>query len=231
MKSRVGIYGGSFNPVHFGHLRCALEVRERAHLTTVKLVPAGIPPHKEASSIAPAVHRLAMLKAAIAAEPGLEIDPLELERPGTSYTIDTLRELQERHPGTTHALILGFDSFCDLPTWKDFRKILAAVDLLITSRPPDVVAHGRNEAAFEKLPVAVSREFCYQESIRCYIHESGRKLEFIPVTPIDISASAIRQTIAAGASGRFLLPEAALDYLQQQGLYQAPLPTGDSCLE
>ena len=231
MKSRVGIYGGSFNPVHFGHLRCALEVRQRADLALVKLVPASMPPHKDVASIAPAVHRLAMLEAAIESEPGLAIDPLELERAGPSYTIDTLRELRKRYPEVAHALILGFDSFCDLPTWKDFRKILTEVDLLITSRPPDVVVRGRNNSAFEKLPVAVSSEFCYEEDSQCYIHESGRKLEFIPVTPIDISASIIRQTIAAGESGRFLLPEASLDYLHQQGLYRAPIPAGDSRLE
>ena len=231
MESRVGIYGGSFNPIHFGHLRCALEVRERARLTCVKLVPASTPPHKKAAGIAPAVHRLAMLEAAVAGEPGLQIDPLELERGGTSYTIDTLYELQKRYPDTRHALILGFDSFCDLPTWKDFRRILAEVDLVITSRPPDVVAQGQNEPAFEKLPVAVSREFCYRKDRRCYTHESGRKLEFIPVTPIDISASAIREAIAAGGSGRFLLPDPSLDYLEKQGLYRTPPPAGDTSLE
>jgi len=222
MASRVGIYGGSFNPVHFGHLRCALEVRERANLDRVKLVPARMPPHKNAAGIAPAEHRVTMLEAAITGESGLEVDPLELDREGPSYTIDTLRELRRRTPNLSHALILGFDSFCDLPTWKDFREILAEVDLLITSRPPDTVAAGRNEAAFGKLPVAVSREFCYDEAIRCYTHQSGRRLEFIPVTPIDISASAIRETIAAGGSGRFLMPEASLEYLHQHGLYRAP---------
>jgi nicotinate-nucleotide adenylyltransferase len=222
MASRVGIYGGSFNPVHLGHLRCALEVGERANLDRVKLVPARMPPHKNAAGIAPAEHRVAMLEAAINGESGLEVDPLELEREGPSYTIDTLRELRRRTPNLSYGLILGFDSFCDLPTWKDFREILAEVDLLITSRPPDTVATGRNEAAFGKLPVAVSREFCYDDSIRCYTHQSGRRLEFIPVTPIDISASAIRETIAAGGSGRFLMPEASLEYLHQHGLYRAP---------
>ena len=221
MASRVGIYGGSFNPVHLGHLRCALEVGERANLDRVKLVPARMPPHKNAAGIAPAEHRVAMLEAAINGESGLEVDPLELEREGPSYTIDTLRELRRRTPNLSYGLILGFDSFCDLPTWKDFREILAEVDLLITSRPPDTVATGRNEAAFGKLPVAVSREFCYDDSIRCYTHQSGRRLEFIPVTPIDISASAIRETIAAGGSGRFLMPEASLEYLHQHGLYRA----------
>ena len=222
MASRVGIYGGSFNPVHFGHLRCALEVRERANLERVKMVPARMPPHKKAAGIAPAEHRVAMLEAALTGESGLEVDPLELEREGPSYTIDTLRELRRRTPNLSYGLILGFDSFCDLPTWKDFREILAEVDLLITSRPPDTVAAGRNEAAFGKLPVAVSREFCYDEAIRCYTHQSGRRLEFIPVTPIDISASAIRETIAAGGSGKFLMPEASLEYLHQHGLYRAP---------
>ena len=231
MATRVGIYGGSFNPVHFGHLRCAVEVREHADLARVKLIPARIPPHKDAAGIAPAEQRVAMLRAAIRGESGLEVDPLELEREGPSYTVDTLRELRKRDPEVEHALILGFDSFCDLPTWKDFREILSEVDLLITSRPPDVVSSGRNDAAFEKLPVAVSGEFCYQETIRCYTHQSGRRLEFIPVTPIDISASAIRETIAAGGSAKFLMPDASLEYLHRQQLYRTPRTTGDTRLE
>jgi nicotinate-nucleotide adenylyltransferase len=220
MAERIGIYGGSFNPIHFGHLRCAEEVRESCGLASVKLVPARTPPHKDAAGIAPAEHRVAMLERAVEGTPGLEVDPLELEREGPSWTIDTLREMKRRTPDPTFALIVGLDTFREFHTWKDYEKIFQEVDLIVTSRPPDMVAEAENLVTFGRLPIAVTRSFCYDESVRCYTHHSGHRLEFQPVTCLDISASAVREALAQGRSARYLLPQPSLAYLDKHGLYR-----------
>ncbi|MFP6662714.1 MAG: nicotinate (nicotinamide) nucleotide adenylyltransferase [Deltaproteobacteria bacterium] len=220
MTERIGIYGGSFNPVHFGHLRCAEEVRERCGLASIRLVPARMPPHKDAAGIAPAEHRVAMLERAVENTPGLEVDPLELSREGPSYTIDTLRELRRRTPEATFALIVGLDTFREFHTWKDYEKIFEEADLIVTSRPPDAVAEAENVVIYGRLPIAVTRAFCYDESVRCYTHHSGHRLEFLPVTGLDISASAIRGALAQGRSARYLLPQKSLAYLEEHRLYQ-----------
>jgi nicotinate-nucleotide adenylyltransferase len=218
---RIGVYGGSFNPVHIGHLRTAIEVRERVGLAQVWLVPASTPPHKTPAEIAPAEQRLAMIERAIASVPELRAEPVELERSGPSYSVDTLDILRERHPTLDFAMILGWDAFRDLHTWHEYERLVATCDLIVTTRPPDPVEPGENEALFSKLPIAVTRRFCYQASIGCYTHDSGHRLEFLPVTQLDVSASTLRADVARGASIRFLVPEEVRAYILEHGLYLA----------
>lgn len=220
MGRRIGLYGGSFNPVHFGHLRCAEEIRIAADLATVRMIPAHLPPHKDAHEVAPAEARLAMLQLAVADAPGLEADGIELERSGMSFTIDTIRALKTREPEAEFALIVGFDTFREFHTWKDYEAIFDEVDLIVTSRPPDTVHPGENADVIGRLPIAVTRAFCYDEHIHGYSHRSGHRLEFFPVTGLDISASAIREAIARGESARFLMPATALEWLARAGLYR-----------
>ncbi len=224
---RVGLYGGSFNPIHLGHLRTAVEVRAGAELDAVWLVPAHQPPHKAASGIAPAADRLAMLEVAIERVPGLRAEPIELERSGPSYTIDTLRLLRERHPGVDFALILGFDAFLELHTWHQYETLVAECDFIVTTRPPHPVSRGANPGQLEKLPIAVTKGFWYDERVGRYTHDSGHRLEFLPVTQLDISASALRADVARGTSIRFLVPDSVHSYILEHGLYRAPRPEAD----
>lgn len=217
--ARVGLYGGSFNPIHVGHLRTAIEVRAAANLDAVWLVPAHQPPHKDPADIAPASDRLAMVEAAVDGVDELRVEPIELERDGPSYTIDTLRLLRERHPGNEFSLILGFDAFRELHTWSRYEELVAECDLIVTTRPPDPVSHGANPAQLEKLPIAVTRGFWYDERVGCYTHDSGRRMEFLPVTQLDISASALRADVARGSSIRFLVPDAVYAYIRTHRLY------------
>lgn len=219
--ARVGLYGGSFNPIHIGHLRTAIEVRATLGLDATWLVPAHEPPHKDPADIAPADDRLAMVEAAVAGVDGLRVEPIELERTGPSYSIDTVRLLRERHPGTEFALILGFDAFRELHTWHRYETLVAECDLIVTTRPPDPVFHGANPEQLGKLPIAVTRGFWYDERVGCYTHESGHRLEFLPVTQLDISASALRADVARGASVRFLVPDAVHSYILEHGLYRS----------
>ena len=219
---RIGLYGGSFNPVHYGHLRAAEEVRERAALDEVWLMPARCPPHKDAAASAPAADRLRMLELALAGGSGLRVEPSELERDGPSYTIDTLALLMDRHPDCRFALVLGLDAFRDLHTWHRFEELPGQCDLIVTSRPPEVVAPGPDALRDATESIAVREAFWYLSDIRSFRHRSGNRLDFVPVTAIDISASAVRAAVAAGRSIRFLTPDAVVAYVQAHGLYGTP---------
>ncbi len=217
--SRIGLLGGTFDPVHLGHLRMAVEVREEAGLGEVWLVPAREPPHRSGDVLAPAEDRRAMLESAVGTAPGLRVEPLELERPGPSFTIDTLRELAARHPETAFALILGYDAFREIHSWREFEAIFACVDLVVTSRPPDVVGRGEDSGHFARLPIAVTRNFFYDDHAACYLHGSGHRLEFVPVSGLDISSSDIRCRLGSGRSIRYLVPDAVSAHIFRRGLY------------
>ncbi|MEW6269671.1 MAG: nicotinate (nicotinamide) nucleotide adenylyltransferase [Thermodesulfobacteriota bacterium] len=219
--SRTGLYGGSFNPVHFGHLRAAEEVRERAGLDEVWLLPASTPPHKDAVGVAPAEDRLRMLELALAGASGLRAEPIELERSGPSYTIDTVRALKTRHPRREFAVIVGLDAFRDFHTWHRHDEIPAECDLIVTSRPPHDVAQGPDALRIASPQIAAEGAFCYVSDIGSFRHQSGHRLEFVPVTAIDVSASALRAAVAAGRSIRFLTPDAVVEYIAAHGLYGA----------
>lgn len=220
-RRRIGLYGGSFNPVHYGHLRAAVEVHERAGLAEVWLVPVHVPPHKDGADLEEATERLRLIELAVAKSPQLRACDVEVTRPGPSYTIDTLDLLRERHPDVDFVLILGFDAFREIHTWKDYERLFASCDLLVTSRPPHEVRTGDDIAHFGKLPIAVTRGFCYDNHVRCYLHNSGHRLEFVPVTALDISASRIREHIAAGRSVAFLTPDEVVEHIDREQLFRS----------
>lgn len=195
-------------------------MRERAGLDEVWLLPANTPPHKDPGAVAPAEDRLRMLELALAGATGLRAEPIELERSGPSYTIDTVRALKARHPERSFALVVGLDAFRDLHTWHRWREIPCECDLIVTSRPPYDVVPGPGALAAASDVIAATRTFWYETSIGSFIHESGHRLEFVPVTAIDISASAIRSAVAAGRSIRFLTPQPVVDYIAARGLYR-----------
>jgi nicotinate-nucleotide adenylyltransferase len=220
-RRRIGLYGGTFNPVHLGHLRAAEEVREGAALAEVRFVVSQTPPHKEAADVAPAAQRLRLVELALDGVPGLRAEGVELERPGPSFTIDTVRILQERNPDADFALILGLDAFREIHTWREYAALLAACDLIVTSRPPVVVRDPADALYGSHLPIAVTSGFCYEPEGRCYRHTSGRRLEFLAVTGLDISSSAIRALLRQGRSIHFLTPAAVVAAIAAQGLYSA----------
>ena len=213
---RVGVFGGTFDPIHLGHLRCAEEAREQLALDHVLFVPAADPPHKPHRRITPAHHRLAMVKLAAAGNPRFCVSSIEIERRGPSYTVDTLRSLRLRLGPTAHlTLLLGLDAFRDIGTWKDFQTLFRLTDMAVWSRPPAV--RGRSRAL---LPVAARREFCYANDQTTLIHQTGTRIQFLTVTALDISASDIRQRLRRGHSVRYLLASAVERYLTREGLYR-----------
>lgn len=220
-RRRIGLFGGSFNPVHFGHLRTAEEVREQAALDELWLVLASEPPHKRPGEVADAADRLRMLELATARAPGMRIETAELERPGPSYTIDTLHTLRRCHPEVDFSAILGQDAFREIDSWHRFEELLGECDWIITSRPPVVATSGAAALTVLGAPIAVTRAFWYEPEQKCYRHRSGRRLDVLPVTGLDISASELRALVRAGRSIRFLTDPDVIDYIAARGLYRS----------
>jgi nicotinate-nucleotide adenylyltransferase len=214
--SGIGIFGGTFNPIHLGHLRAVEEVREAHGLGEVRLVPAALPPHKEAAGLAGAGHRRRMVELALAGVPGFRVSTLELDRPGPSYSIDTLRAVRaEVGDAERLVFILGFDAFRDLHTWKEHAAIFSLCDVVVVTRPPAPAA-----LALDDIPLAARESFWYDSSSGVFRHQSGHVLTLQRITALDISAAAIRARLAAGRSIRFLVPPAVEAYLTEHRLYR-----------
>jgi len=211
----IGVLGGSFNPVHLGHLRAAEEVRESQRLDEVRLVPAAVPPHKDPTALAPAHHRLRMLELAIAGSAGLRASRLEIDRPGPSYSIDTLRAFRAEVGSARLVFAVGWDAFRELGTWKHYADIFATCDVVVVTRPP-----GPTSLALDDIPVAARKAFCYDPSSESFRHASGYVLSLQRITALDISAAAIRARVAARRSIRFLVPPAVEAYIDAQRLYR-----------
>jgi nicotinate-nucleotide adenylyltransferase len=208
----IGIYGGTFDPVHYGHLRTALEVEETFALEELRFVPCQIPPHRETPG-ASAGQRLRMLRATLAdSEPRLRIDPRELERPGPSYMVDTLESLREELGKVSLGLILGMDAFLGLTGWHRWEALFDLAHIVVMQRPGY-----RPELATELQDRVAGRITEQPETLRA--SRSGRVC-FVTVTQLEISASRIRQVIASQRSARYLTPDAVLAVIREENLYQ-----------
>lgn len=211
---RIGVFGGTFDPIHIAHLRSAEEAREQLRLDQVLFIPAADPPHKH-RRITPARHRLAMVRLATAGHPAFRVSTLEIDRGGRSYTVDTLRALRARlQERDVITLLIGFDAFCEIGTWKDYRTIFTLADVAVWSRPPHIIRAPR-----ALLPVAAQADFCYGQDRRTLRHRTGNEIQFLTVTALDVSASAIRLRLRRGRSIRYLVPPAVERYLSRHRLY------------
>ena len=200
---RIGIFGGTFDPVHLGHLILAEQAREQGQLDEVWFVPAPRPPQKDGLAITRFDVRVEMLELAIAGNASFRVDPLEKDRTGPSYTVDTLVELHRRAPQHTYGLIVGGDALADLPLWRDPRGIVSRAELLVMARPgsPPV-----GEAALRQ-----ALSFSPAEELRMRVVEA-------PL--IDIASRDIRRRIATGRSVRYLLPRAIEVFVGERRLYR-----------
>lgn len=209
----IGLLGGTFDPVHYGHLRPALELVDELGLDHVRLIPCGQPPHR-APPVADADHRLTMLRLATVGEPRLRIDERELRRAGPSYMVDTLLSLREELGAAPLGLILGMDAFCGLASWHRWRELPELCHLLVMQRPGGAPpAHG------ELAELVAARRVDHVEALQ---GRAAGGIVFCAVTQLDISASRIRALVAAGRSPRYLLPDAVHDYLRAAHLYRGP---------
>jgi nicotinate-nucleotide adenylyltransferase len=200
---RVGIFGGTFDPVHLGHLVLAEQVREQGRLDEVWFVPAPRPPQKDGQAITRFDARVEMLALAIAGQPAFKIDELEKERTGPSYTVETLAELRRRHPTDTFFLLVGGDSLADLPGWRDPRGIVEQAGLLVMTRPG--VALLSTGELRRRLGLA---------------DDSPLSLEVLQTPQIDIASRDLRRRVAEGRTIRYLVPRAVEAYIRDRGLYR-----------
>ena len=205
----VGFLGGAFDPVHIGHLRGAMMVRDRLGLERGNLIPAAQSPLKDAASIS-AAHRLAMLHLAVATVPGLEVDPLELDRPGPSYTIDTLESLRLKY-GAQRPLvwIVGSDILATLPRWSQWQRLLDFAHLAVMDRP------GAVSPAAEVSSWMARHE---ADHTALLTRPAGGVIS-VQQPLLDIASSDIRAMISAGRDPRFLLPITVMEYIAQHGLF------------
>lgn len=206
----IGVFGGTFDPIHFGHLRCAWEIAEQLALREVRMLPARVPPHRE-PPVASADQRRRLLELALAGQTLLRLDTRELERDGPSYMVDTLSSLRGEVNDEPLCLILGQDAFNGLATWHRWQAIPELAHLVVITRPGSTPAgNGPVRDLVERCGVANADEL--------RVRPAGAVL-FRTVTPLAISASGIRSLLAAGRSPRYLLPDAVLDCMRREGLY------------
>ncbi len=215
---KIGLFGGTFDPIHWGHLRSAEEVREAFSLDRLLFIPASKPPHKKRQPATSPRDRLEMVRLAIARNPGFAVSSVELSRPGKSYSIDTIRHFaQTQSSKNLLYFILGLDAFREIGSWKDFQYIFSFCHLIVTSRPGC-----EDSMSLSRMPVAVRRLFCYDRGKNVYRHKSGTCLFFLKLTAIAISASEIRDRLREGRSIRYLVPLEVESYIKKRGLYRGP---------
>ena len=196
----VGILGGTFNPPHIAHLVCASEARSQLGLERVLLVPTGIPPHKQIDDEPGAPHRLEMCRRAAAGhEDWLSVSAIEIERPGPSYTVDTLRQIHASQPGDELTFIVGGDMAWSLPSWHEPEEILRLASMAVAER-----AGARREEVRARLADT----------------PGSRRIAYIDVPRLDISSSALRRRVREGQRIDFLVPDAVGAYIEQEGLYR-----------
>lgn len=199
MGERIGVFGGTFDPIHYGHLIAAAEMRHALDVQRVLFVPAPRPPHKESSVVGTDSQRLEMVELAIAGEPGFEVSRIEFDRAGPSYTVDTLADLAAAHPAGELFLFLGEDALRDLPAWREPQRILHLAHLAVATRPRSALDLN---ALLRALPEAKDR------------------FTLVTTPSIGISATDLRSRVRENRPVRFQTPDIVIDYIHDHALYK-----------
>ena len=216
---KIGIFGGTFNPVHYGHLRSAEEVREKFGLDRIFFIPSGTPPLKR-KDLTDADHRYNMVGIAVKGNPYFEVLDIECIRPGKSYTVNTLEQLLGDYADADFSFISGVDAFLDIPNWREPEKILSLVNFIVISRP------GKSFSDLFRSPYLGLKRTSLASLDRgeaapvTAVLQSGRRVALTAVTPIGISSTAIRKCVKKGASIKYLLPQEVESYIISNSLYR-----------
>jgi nicotinate-nucleotide adenylyltransferase len=221
-KMKVGLFGGTFNPIHNGHLRAAVEVKEGFGLDQICLIPAAVPPHKGTGAVAAADHRLRMTEMAVEEVPDLTVSDVEIRREGPSYTIDTVQHIRGQLPESTDIfLVMGLDAFLEIDTWRSFRELMALVPIVVISRPDSVgpVCGHERKAVEDFFRSRISAECTVSETPPVLESPGVKPVSIFQVTAMDISSSRIRELVRDSRSIDFLVPPNVRHYIQAQGLY------------
>ena len=213
MSAPIGLFGGTFDPIHYGHLRTAFELWQLLGLQQVRFLPTGNPPHRE-SSLAPAELRLQMVRAAIAGQPGFVADDREMRRSGMSYTVDTLLDLRREYPERSLCLLLGMDAFLGVPHWHRWREIFDLAHVVVAHRPgwKAPITGPLGEVMVDRGTGSI-RELHTRTAGRIFVHA---------VTQLEISSTDLRALIQGNRDLRYLVPEAVRDLIVSSGCYARP---------
>lgn len=212
---KLGILGGTFDPIHLGHLRVAEEIGEELELEKIYLIPAAVPPHKDRRPVTPFHHRLAMARLAADESPMLEALDLEGRRQGLSYSIETLREFHQIFtPSPALFFILGMDAFLEVKTWKEYERLFDYANFVVIKRP------GSQSEELEPFLQSLGVGFGGSDREHTFTHPSGNVLIYREATLMDISSTQIRKLVAAEKTVRFLVPEPVRSYFMEKGLYR-----------
>jgi nicotinate-nucleotide adenylyltransferase len=221
--ANFGLFGGTFDPIHLGHLKTVLEVKDRFQLETVYLIPASRPPHKTNRAIAPPADRAAMLTIAVRHQDGLEVSETEIKRSGLSYSVETVEEFRQcLGPISGLFFILGLDAFLEIHTWKAYRRLFERVAFIVMTRPgtgrrplpPD------HETLQAFLDARISDGYVFDSAAACFRHPALQPVHLFAATPVAISSTDIRSRILNREPCEHLLPEGVADYINQKGLYR-----------
>ncbi|WP_321368858.1 nicotinate-nucleotide adenylyltransferase [uncultured Desulfuromusa sp.] len=210
---RIGLLGGTFNPIHSGHLHIAEEVQKSCHLDQVLFIPTCRPPHKDLAADIPFDQRLEMVDIALADYPCFFSCDIEGRRGGHSYSVETLQQLHAEHPQDEYFFIMGMDSFQELSLWKDYARLFDFAHIVVTARP------GFAGTIQELLPVAIAGRFCYDSDSQNLQCETGFSLITVAHTCRDISSTDIRQKMAEGHDVGGQVPRAVIEYIKTHHLY------------
>ena len=224
---RYGLFGGTFNPIHLGHLRAAEEVRETLALERILFIPSRIPPHKIPQvndPIAPARLRVDWVERAIASHEKFAIDRIEVDREGPSYLVDTLTTIRARDREEANPVfIVGEDAFAEMGDWKTPEAIFALTDIAVMTRPP-----GEMTTLETFMPDVVKADFDFDEVGKTAWHRTaGRRIDLVPITALDVSSSLIREACRAKRSIRYLVPESIRSEVECSGEYGERSETGE----
>ncbi len=217
MKDRIGIFGGTFNPIHMGHLKAARRVQRKYLLKNVLFIPSYIPPHKESIEIASPIHRLKMVELALASYPQFIPSSIEIDAREKSYSIITLRKIKKLFPKTLILFILGIDAFLEIDTWKDYHQVLKQCFFVVISRPGYRLQDARRviEGKYkERMAEVLEDEEIREDMFTSY------KIFLFPMDSLDLSSTEIREKIKRGDSVKGMVPEAVEIYIDKNSLYR-----------
>lgn len=219
---RIGLFGGTFNPIHSGHIQVVQEVKQGFPLDKVYLIPSALPPHKEPDNVADANDRIEMIRLSFPDDSDFIVSDVELKRVGPSYTIDTVRHFKSSLPVETEVyLILGLDAFFEIDTWKSYMDLFSLVPFIVMARGG--AGHNdttvRRKAFKDFLWSKISRGYEPAASKSCYRHDVMQPIFIFDVTPIDISSTKIRRLIKSGGTIKSLVPEVVENFIKTRGLY------------
>ena len=219
---RIGLFGGTFNPVHLGHLRAAVDVREGFELDKIFLIPAALPPHKASGEVAASADRLHMLSLALGADSGLKVSDVELNRSGPSYTIDTVQHFKQTLPSETRLyLIMGLDAFLEIDTWKSYQELLTQIPLIVINRPQ--TGHRMSGVPWKIMDNFISSrlsaDYSFSASRSGYLARRQQPIYVFEVTALDISSTGIRRQISKNRSINYLVPQKVVEYIRTKGIY------------